>query len=98
MSAVLRQDQFRSAARTHENASPAESPDYDYTDADDQIARELHRAGDVADVVMEVRNSADFLNWIAYNVEIPSRFLHEFRELDRRAKSVSKRAAELVRS
>jgi hypothetical protein len=75
---------------------PEPAPDYDYTDADDAIASELIDGGIVADMVMEVRNSADFLNWIAYNVELPKRYLHEFREMDRRAKRLSERASELV--
>lgn len=90
--------QLRVASRNYDNASPTETPDFDYSEADDRIASDLIHGGGVSEVVMEVRNAADFLNWIAYNVDLPARYRHEFRELDRRAKGLSSRAAELAQS
>ena len=96
MSAVIRNQQMRAAAFAYENASPVDPAEYDFTDADGLIASGLIQNGEVADVVMELRNAADFLNWIAYNVHLPREYMHAFRDMDRRAKAMSSRAAELV--
>lgn len=86
--------QFRAAAANYDNQSPPE-PDYGLDDADGDIAAELVKADEVAELVLEVRESAGLLDWIAHNVELPANLLTEFRILDRRAKRLSDRASEL---
>ncbi|KAF1711095.1 hypothetical protein CSC70_03980 [Pseudoxanthomonas kalamensis DSM 18571] len=71
-------------------------PEYGYEEADDDIAAGLEEAGEVSELVMDVRNAAALLNWIANNVELPVWALPDFRAIDRQASSISKRADELI--
>jgi hypothetical protein len=88
--------QLSAAAANYDNASPPEESDYGYDDADVEIATELVEADEVGELVMDVREAADLLNWISYNVQVPTKYLHKFRELDRRAKGLEDRACKLL--
>lgn len=70
--------------------------DYGYEEADSDIAAEYVAADEVAELVMEVREATGLLNWISHNVELPAHLRQSFRELDRRARGLSKRADELM--
>lgn len=69
---------------------------YGYEEADSDIAAEYVAADEVAELVMEVREAAGLLDWIAHNVDLPAHLRPSFRELDRRARNLSKRADELM--
>lgn len=87
--------QYRAAAANYDNQSPPEDPEFGLDDADLAIAAEYEAAYEVAELVREVRESAWMLNWMAQNVDMPTEYLTHFRELDRRARSLSDRASEL---
>ena len=79
----------------HPNSPSYVEPAYGYEDADADIAAELVDADEVAELVMEVREAAGLLDWIAHNVDLPAHLLHSFRDLDCRARGLRCRADEL---
>lgn len=78
------------------NAPDYDDPAYGYEEADATIAASYVENDEVTVIVSEIRHAAGLLDWIAHNAGVPNHLLDSFRELDRRARSFSKRADELI--
>mgnify|MGYP003457424227 CR=1 FL=1 len=73
-----------------------EDLEYGYAEAETDIAAELVKSDEVAELVMQVREAAGLLNWIAHHVTLPEMYLRPFRDLDRRARAIDDRADDLI--
>lgn len=83
--------QFAAAARNYDNASPAEDPAFGMDDGVASVVQDMDDM-DMCELAQEVIDCRALFDWLAHNVEIPARYLPEFRAIDRQARKLSESA------
>lgn len=88
--------QFLRAAAQHDNASPPEDPVWDESDAMANVADKLHASRDVEEVLGDLADAAQTLEWLAERVDLAGEHATRFRLLLTQADRLNKlRADEL---
>jgi hypothetical protein len=86
--------QFLRAAAQHDNAGPPEDPVWDEYDAMAVVAEKLHR--DIVEVLADVADAAQTLEWLAERVDLDGEHATRFRLLLTQAERLDRlRADEL---
>jgi hypothetical protein len=85
---------FLRAAAQHDNASPPEDPVWDEYDAMAIVADKLHASRDVEEVLGDLADAAQTLEWLAERVDLAGEHATRFRLLLIHAERLSKMRAD----
>lgn len=69
---------------------PENKPAFDRLGAAGGVGAQLHEDGELGALIVDVADSWAVLDWIASNVTIPVKHLHDFRALLRQANALDK--------
>ena len=86
--------QFLRAAAQYDNASPPEGPVWDEYDAMANVADKLHKCRDTEEVLGDLADAAQTLEWLAERVDLAGEHATRFRLLLMHAERLSQMRAD----